>query len=883
MSTATPQNIAAYLLDRLTALDLGARLVVVFDPPARLGLGETLAVAGRAWAVRRYDGNDLALRRELRSDEPSLIWITQDQRQDGKQIDASSIVDLLCKADAVLDLSIAGVLEAITGQTAWPKGAVETYIDILAANLAAVADGYDELHSHIGPGGAIDAHGVRALALHALQPTISVSKLLLFQRETAAEVLGRYVDLLWGAEWSTAGEALLREQARQSPRVPLGNTERWLDVPPDQLAVYVYLRRVLGRVRVPNIANQLRGLAVIGFDPEPLEPWVETVLLRWERNRAWRERVCQAEASLSPADMQRVMALVPATTRDALLECVAQAETPAAFSALMLRLLKDGDWDDLAAVWPRYRPSGLGAMARTPYTRLAQALGDFLDEISFVIDRLVSPVDSSPELARLLDWYTDGRYYDLEYACARASERLRELPPDESDLLGQLQEYMDGLRARVREYLETADQALARVVTGSWGRYLEHARLATNVLADLVKKRRLRPTEQACLWVIVFDGMRWDSWQRTVRPRLLQRYELKEEEKAYVSVLPSWTFVARTSLLAGQPPVRWKTRDGTFTADQKRLTARQFDIYPADVESRLRFYSGMESDRMYLQLNDAARYPWNVLIFNVSDDNLHKVRGNLVSLNSQIEALLDGIMQTLEGLVRPEDTIVVSSDHGFMELDDKDGVQIQDDERWKREAAQQADPLRYRYMLRRKDANGFSFEYSSLRDSPFTVAVGRRWFRRPADSRPPDRYAHGGLSFAEMVVPGSLMTMIVTKRIEIQLKAPDTVTLEEGQVGIAEIELSNHGNQSTDYRLVARSNTDTTAQEFIGQVDPGERRTIRASIRPVYREKGGGTEYVTWELSYAGMPTRRLDEKVIVKPRKDVVEMEFGGLDELER
>jgi hypothetical protein len=332
--------------------------------------------------------------------------------------------------------------------------------------------------------------------------------------------------------------------------------------------------------------------------------------------------------------------------------------------------------------------------------------------------------------------------------------------------------------------------------------------------------------------------------------------------------------------------VGWKGPDGHFTTNQKLLAARLFEIPPGEVENHLQFYSGMEADRTYSRLDRDTRYPWNVLIFNISDDNLHQERDNLASLNSGIGSRLPGIVQTLDSLVRPGDTVILTSDHGFMELDADDGVVVEEDARWQREALGQTSPVRFRYLLGMEHPAGFVVQYPQLRESPFTVAVGRRWFRRADDRRPPDRYTHGGLSLAEMAVPAAVLRRIVEKRVEIAIQCPDTLEAQEGQTVPVEIVLANKGNQPADFRLTAKANTDAVAQTFQDMLLPGQQRALRVLLAFVYREKGPSTSSLTLELTYqdakGNRQTRRKEVKVSVKPRTDVVELQFGGLDELD-
>jgi hypothetical protein len=222
-----------------------------------------------------------------------------------------------------------------------------------------------------------------------------------------------------------------------------------------------------------------------------------------------------------------------------------------------------------------------------------------------------------------------------------------------------------------------------------------------------------------------------------------------------------------------------------------------------------------------------------------------------------------------------------------MELDAADGVVIEEDARWQRVMNQLEDPVRFRYLVGMEHPAGFVVRHPGLRESPFTVAVGQRWFRRAGDSRPPDRYAHGGLSLAEMVVPGVMLRRIVQRRIEVALEDPP-VQLEvlEGEAFAFDLGLVNRGNQPARFRLEVQVNTDAGPQVFEGELSPGQRHAVRPVVQPVYRASGGGTTFVTLALSHDDIhgqrQPRRHEIKVVVNARRDVVEMQFAGLDELD-
>jgi hypothetical protein len=909
MADSTPNTVLDFVRGRLAVLSQAARLAVVLDPFGDLALGEVVEVEERAWQVTRYDGNDLAFRRSyLQGDcDPSgssspgrrLVWVTCPPgwvRDTPPRIELGSLMDVWRRAETFIDASLPGVLRQLVCNETWPDEPVWTHAAVLGQNLPAVVSGVRTLRRYLSKGAPLDAHAVRALALHCLQSGVPVQEFM-FQHDTPAGVLDAYARLLWQAPWSEAGMALLQSQAREASRLDLGNAIAWLEAPPESLAVYLYLRRLLARYRVRGIANQLRGLGLLDFDPEPLEPWVESVLARWENHPGWRHQIIvQAEEKLESDDMSRIVALLGLESPDAASVALSRADTPAMLYTLGAHAfqvaLKNKKLSRFTAYWAGQRPPVLANLPQTPFSDRARVLASLFGELATINRLRLQPVPKQADLAQLLDWYVDGGFYDLEYAHARAHRHALRLTDEQ--LQKGIYRYLGFLQQKIRDYLEAADRALARLIVADWAGYLGHPRLSTYVLWDTVKKPRLSPTAEACLWIVVFDGMRWDTWARHVKPRLLERFEFVAPEKAYLCLLPSWTGVARTALLAGKPPAGWRSYEGRYTTDQEQLVSRLLDL-PQRTRSRLlHFSAGMESDRQYGQLERSQRLPYNVLIYNLSDDNLHSQRGNLIALNETVDRLLEEVFEVLDNLVRDGDTVVVSSDHGFVELMEGDEAVIADDARWQRYQEGGAHPVHYRYIVGHDlpgDLDGvYQVEYPGSRDR-YTVAVGRRWFKRADWRGGTDRYAHGGLSFAEMAVPGAVLRRIAELRMELAIEAvPEALELEEEQFATLTVRVINEGNVRASGRLEVQANTAAEAVTYAVDLGPGEKQEQTYAVEGIYRSRSDGTieatERVNLKLSYADLAgksrTRSKKVTVSVQPRRDVVEIDFGGLDDLE-
>jgi hypothetical protein len=892
----TAESLSDYFEQCLSRLPPQARLALVLDPPGLLGLGETVEVEGRRWTVFRYDGNDLAFRKAYGRhgpDTPHLVWIT---RPPGRlaaaspTLDLSYLADVVRRADETLDLSLPGVLKALKPHETWPLEPVARFEPLLAAHLGAVLSAHADLRRAIGPDVPLDIHCLRALVLHALHPAVPVGDLT-FRDVAPRQVLTRYLRLLVQETWNDEELALLQEQARLAPALPVEELVPWFDAPPAGLMLYLYLRRLLARRRVANIAAVTRGL--LPFDPRPLEPWVDAALRLWDDEPDWRASlIARAEHTLDEAELDEALTLLGADRPVDLFAALAEAETPAAVYGLGRRLLSGvasaEELGRLALTWARRRPP-LGSWPETSYSRRARDLATFLDELAFLFDCLTRDVSSLPGLAGLVDGYVEARLYDLEYAGARADEALRRLP----GLAGRLRPLLDLVRATVRKSLDDLDRELARRIRENWRGYLGHPRLSLNFLRDALIKPRLPISCAACVWIVVFDGMRYDSWERLVKPRLLERYSLNQE-RPYLSLLPSWTTIARTGLLAGKPPEGWRSYRGGVTLDQEMLAARLFGLSEAERGRQLRFYSGMESDRTERRLERDTRFPYNVLVFNVSDDNLHSMRADLVALNATVNSLLDGILETLDGLVQPDDTLVVTSDHGFVELEPDQAVTIRDDARWQRYVEGGPHPVHYRFVRGVERPEGLAeeealtFEYPALRDGQFTVAVGRRWFARAGTTRP-DRYAHGGLSLAEMVVPGAVLSPITTPQVKLGLEGwPRALTVQEEVEAALEFTLVNAGNRPTRFALEVRANTAREAIRQEGELRPGQRLPVSYRFTPIYADTPGqaGTERISVKVEYTDAEGKRRSlsrsAPVTVEPRKDVVKFSLGGLDQLD-
>lgn len=895
----TTTNLFEYLVERLNQLPAAARLLLVLDPEGKLDLMEKaneahLPTSRHNWKILRYDGNDLAFRSQFDFTQQVLVWVTGSKLPaEPSQIDLTSLVDIVRRADEVVDASLLGVLSARNPNETWPSDPINEYADIIGLNLGYFFLAFSNLKPHLGRGTALGEHSIQALVLSCLQSDVQPNEFL-FRVDSPVTLLKKYVELAWSLEWDEAGLQLLQKQAREASLLPLGGLADWFEVNLQGLAQLIYFYRALSLGRISNIINQIRGLGLLDFDPEPLEVGLGQVMDLWEKDLTWRNRLIQnAEADLELETIHRSTRLL-SSDQTSLANNLVNAEAPALAYSLVNHLVNvysnEEGFAEVVDIWKKNRPKVLDRLGdiKTTYSSAFQSLACVLDEAAFIQSRLSQENVELSSLENLIKWYVQGRYFDLEYAHVRALMASGQIK--EENLRTRIQINLTKLRERLRNYLDQADHVLAKQIQQNWHTYSTSPDLSSNILRDYVERSRLVPTETACLWLIIFDGMRYDTWDAVVKPRLQQVFEIKKE-KTYISPLPSWTSIARTSITAGRTPDMWKGYRDKFTYNQALLAAKFLRLPENQYAQKLRFFSGMESDRTHGQFDHTSRYPYNILVFNISDDDLHKQRDHIGALNENIKSATDRILNFLDGLIKKDDTVIVTSDHGFIELDPGYEIVVKDSNRWQRYIDGGEHPVRFRFIRSEDPPDNLPIKHVlafnwKMPDGRFIVAVGRHWFQREG-SKHAVRYDHGGLSFAEMVVPGVVMQPIRERRIDLKFEGlPGELRVDEGQPILIEVTVANRGNQQTEFGLTYSLDTDRASKTMKSEISPNGKFTIPISLTPMILADGRKSSKLTLLLTFLSVKgqklTRRVDIPVAIVERKDVVQISLGGLDDLD-
>jgi len=274
--------------------------------------------------------------------------------------------------------------------------------------------------------------------------------------------------------------------------------------------------------------------------------------------------------------------------------------------------------------------------------------------------------------------------------------------------------------------------------------------------------RYIKDNDQAA-YIIVFDGMRWDEWE-LLKPKILQTFQGKmalEDVIPLIAILPSTTEWARRAIFAGTFPADFSSESESELLEAALGASRIAQVQTSGEAPRRR-------DRVLKFLEDTSQI--KPIIFSLIDMKLHSMMQNMVTLYEEVEVNFNNTIQPYLEKIPSNSLVFILSDHGFVELMGK-GIRAPDREG--------ADPHRRYIGLRsfspRSDIPTSDFIFFSTENvrmpSPVssTQAVGivKYGFARPGrfitsareqESGRTIRYAHGGVSMQEMIVPCAVFT-----------------------------------------------------------------------------------------------------------------------------
>jgi hypothetical protein len=238
-------------------------------------------------------------------------------------------------------------------------------------------------------------------------------------------------------------------------------------------------------------------------------------------------------------------------------------------------------------------------------------------------------------------------HHRLELEAARALHDLSAC--EDEDIIKAGQSYFSGvgdemapspgsMGFRVRQRLDALDADLAEFVQSDPARLANDAMSIVGFLKNELDGQLmpiLSGDSDRRVWVLIFDGMRYDTWEDVVQPLLGEHFTISGEPR--FCVLPSYTLYARTSLLAGETASSWAASKSATSRDEAALFAKNIGLAAHEVKDKLRFVTDADTTkaRAVLGFTDKAAKAVNVLIYPISDE-CHDYRGDLASFNSKI-------------------------------------------------------------------------------------------------------------------------------------------------------------------------------------------------------------------------------------------------------
>lgn len=851
--TAMPVDV---FVEWLAARPHDARVAVASDSDRLLAetglLGKPVVVdhAGRDWQLVVFRGDDLAFRlafRKAAKHKRTVIVLTRGAATQAA-IDVSYLTDILAQNEGgtPLDLSVPAFFRRICPKINFPVTELRRYKDALLTHLDEVPKATAKIVERWGRPDDWGRGQVATLVILAHHPAIALSDLWPDETELS-EFLAHALRILLAERSLSDDRSILLEMIHEAARPQVQEQLFWLDSPPEELAAYLVLRAFAQKAGLQNPSTQLAGLHVFPIEMPlaKMEPLALAVTTRLQSDpKAWAAVESLADRFLTARRLSKVFDLLPpnqpllkgASVSPAILFHQVRTALLAFFEQPSLDRL---NWATGLSDHPLLTSRGNDLSTRAKQCRAALR---FLLSILSVEERLAAPLPSSAHADALLDWYVEHRNCSLELEAASACHALEAC--EDEDLAGAGRQYLFGgsddqcpseesLRGRVRARLHALDAALAGFVRANPEKFARGPRSMLGYLNKTLKAKLdeiVASQSMGRLWVLIFDGMRFDTWNEVVQPLLAEHFNIEAAPR--FCVLPSFTQIARTSLLAGCLPQEWQGYKGAPTKDEATLVARNMGLTAQEAKTKLRFVTEADTTkaRMAMGASDADAKEVNVLIYPVSDE-CHDFKGDLAAFNRRIRTDIvgdraqggaRGILDDLLRRIRPDDTAVVVSDHGFTELLTGDSIVV-----GQAETAQEN--VSYRYVKGYCPTGLPDAVEINNASTPHFLAVGRKWFRRE-DSKGTARYSHGGLSLAEVVVPTAVLTRITAKAARAELEnLPAVMKVSEDKTSELSFAVRNSGNTEVEFELTARTNLGDELLAHRGRLSAAA--TFKATLR----------------------------------------------------
>ena len=801
---AKKQTFLDILGTRLAELPDATRMVIALDPRRIMGVPNPF-LDGREkdWHVFVYDQNDLSLRNILpsyqREDKRLLIIALGSESKHPTEfaVDLSYIPDLVEEATDIIDCSPQGLLSNLIKEPLPPDVFEEPLLSLWAQDLNSFVRNLTKYQKIAGKRGVMNRFDAMAVSLVTSVPAINIEDLanlptepllrLAFYLRTVAE------HDLGDAEMAVLQGIILGPSAEK-------RVQSWCSIERTALLRFLYFGLAVIRYAVPNGVEEIQHLGLLEFNIGLLGDTGEKVLNLLRKDIQFQEAVTTSveESPALLADIDKLITTFKFGSFEDGLKALAEEPCPA-LACIIARFLIDWlipskEGRTALGAWRERESLARDIYPKTPFTQKARRFRDLVGHLSWLEFTVAKAPDPPNELLSLINTYRTTDLHLLELKEAETLDTIRLLK--DQRVTDTLKPYMEQLRGQIDAIITTYDKTLAKIISSDFQAFTHFQRLNTQILRNLLQAGYPRKER---VWIIILDGMRLDTWDCVVWPKLRELFDLEGEEQLYFATLPSYTDISRIALLAGKLPPHWKDYFNNFTDDQNILLSRHLDLGKDESKKKLKIIARAEEKAEQAEFDfETAQY--RCLIFNISDTWIHHEQGNLVRVNEIIQEKFEKmVLPELIHRVEPGDIVVVTSDHGFIELrkDLSHQVNIPKDEKgWTPEN------IKYRYIENAHYEKGVVITYDNK--TRWSLAIGHEWFERPKPAGKPPRYSHGGISMSEMVIPAVRLKKRIEKKVELLLTVEPPAPCSPGDMVNLPIQVKNQGTVDTNVFLSCR-------------------------------------------------------------------------------
>ncbi|MBI2925832.1 MAG: PglZ domain-containing protein [Verrucomicrobia bacterium] len=711
-SAQTPREVFEHWLEQQPDT---ARVVLACDTDRLLSdakaldLPEVTDPAGRKWHLAIFRGDHLRFRFDFRkaTRKGRTVVALVGSTQPDARVDVSLLSDVLARHEGTpLDLSLARYLGRFCPQINFPDQPLRHYRELLLARIPELTGAAKKLIARWGRPDDWGRPQVAALVLLAHAPGLALDDLWP-DGDSPEEFIAHGVRLLLARPELKTLRDTVRDFLRSAALPTVAPHLHWFQLPVEELAAYLVLREFAAQHELQNPTAQLAGIGLLSADQD----WSRCESLAWPLVRrlrtqgAWPQIEQAAAPYLNPKRVEKLLSLVGAEAADvtALAKLTASVTVPPVRRNVLQRLLVAvlANPAQLETAAQALKAAGLapGFGANEPpdapdSVRQVQAGLGLLSCWQRIEQALAQPMPTATQPTALLAAYQQGGWFRLDADLASLSHLALRFGDDE--IIAETHALLFGesghetrplpgsLKDRARITLQELDEQLAEFIRPSPEAFASGAWCATVYIRSRLRERVTQLSlghGEGRVWILVFDGMRFDTWSLVARAILAEHFQITDE-RALFCVPPSFTTVARTSLFAGAAPAGWRGFQNQITSDEAALVAVNLGLTQPEAKAKLRLLKEAETlkARAKLAATDTQARLVNVLIYGIADD-CHEFAGDYGRFHQKISADLignraqgtAGILDDLLRRVQPEDEVVLVSDHGFTELLEDDG------------------------------------------------------------------------------------------------------------------------------------------------------------------------------------------------------------------